>query len=54
MGFDANIQADFWTSPYPYWNMKDLAPEVFGGLKDSGLVIFKVSKVSGLVGVSRR
>ena len=24
--------------------MKDLAPEVFGGLQDSGLVIFKVSE----------
>ncbi|EPS95492.1 hypothetical protein FOMPIDRAFT_1132343 [Fomitopsis schrenkii] len=42
---ESSLKADFWTSPYPYWNMKDLAPEVFGGLKDSGLVIFKVSKV---------
>ncbi|KZT69424.1 DUF89 domain-containing protein [Daedalea quercina L-15889] len=37
----SNSNANFWTSPYPYWNMNDLAPEVFGSLKDSGLVIFK-------------
>ncbi|TFY63917.1 hypothetical protein EVJ58_g2950 [Rhodofomes roseus] len=38
---DVVVKADFWTSPYPYWNMKDLAPGVFDTLKDSGLVIFK-------------
>ncbi|KAH9915315.1 DUF89 domain-containing protein [Fomitopsis serialis] len=37
----SNPKVDFWTSPYPYWNMQELAPEVFGSLKDSGLVIFK-------------
>ncbi|KAI0729122.1 hypothetical protein C8Q72DRAFT_830244 [Fomitopsis betulina] len=37
----SNPKADFWTSPFPYWNMQDLAPEVFGELRDSGLVIFK-------------
>ncbi|KAI0072176.1 DUF89 domain-containing protein [Panus rudis PR-1116 ss-1] len=34
-------KADFWTTPYPYWNLKERAPELFEGLKDSGLVIFK-------------
>ncbi|KAL6308789.1 DUF89 domain-containing protein [Sparassis latifolia] len=37
----SNVKADFWTSPWPYWNMQELAPEVFEGLKHSGLVIFK-------------
>ncbi|KAH9922327.1 uncharacterized protein BXZ73DRAFT_104145 [Epithele typhae] len=37
----ADPMADFWTSPYPYWNMAALAPELLGRLKDSGLVIFK-------------
>ncbi|KAJ8480751.1 hypothetical protein ONZ51_g6456 [Trametes cubensis] len=34
-------QADFWTSPYPYWNMKELAPGLHKSLEDSSLVIFK-------------
>ncbi|KAI8972554.1 DUF89 domain-containing protein [Trametes punicea] len=34
-------KADFWTSPYPYWNMEVLAPELYGFLQDSSLVIFK-------------
>ncbi|CDO75454.1 hypothetical protein BN946_scf184823.g8 [Trametes cinnabarina] len=33
--------ADFWTSPYPYWNMDALAPELHASLRDSSLVIFK-------------
>ena len=35
-------QANFWTSPYPYWNMEKLAPELFADLSQSSLVIFKV------------
>ncbi|KAI0656671.1 DUF89 domain-containing protein [Cubamyces menziesii] len=34
-------KADFWTSPYPYWNMKELAPGLHKSLEDSSLVIFK-------------
>ncbi|KZT05259.1 DUF89-domain-containing protein [Laetiporus sulphureus 93-53] len=40
----SNENANFWTSPWPYWNMQELAPEVHGRLKDSGLVIFKASE----------
>ncbi|KAF9446541.1 DUF89 domain-containing protein [Macrolepiota fuliginosa MF-IS2] len=40
-GEDTHDIADFWTSPYPYWNMESLAPELFGRLKTSDLVIFK-------------
>ncbi|KDQ54505.1 hypothetical protein JAAARDRAFT_196426 [Jaapia argillacea MUCL 33604] len=38
---EGNAKADFWTSPYPYWNMKERAPELWEGLIGSGLVIFK-------------
>jgi len=38
----AAAHAKFWTSPWPYWNMKDHAPELFNSLKESHLVIFKV------------
>lgn len=34
--------ADFWTAPYAYWNMETQAPGVFGLLKGSDLVVFKV------------
>ncbi|KAI0668847.1 DUF89 domain-containing protein [Trametes maxima] len=34
-------QANFWTSPYPYWNMKELAPELYASFRESNLVIFK-------------
>ncbi|OSX56693.1 hypothetical protein POSPLADRAFT_1076550 [Postia placenta MAD-698-R-SB12] len=37
----SDIKANFWTLPYPYWNMAELGPEVYNGLKNSGLVIFK-------------
>jgi len=37
----SNVKADFWTSPYPYWDMKERAPEVWETLKNSGLVVFK-------------
>jgi len=41
-GHEASNIADFWTSPKPYWNMEIEAPETFGALSGSGLVIFKV------------
>jgi len=34
--------AEFWHSPFPFWNMEVIAPEVFTMLKHSDLVIFKV------------
>ncbi|PCH42909.1 DUF89 domain-containing protein [Wolfiporia cocos MD-104 SS10] len=37
----SNVKANFWTMPWPYWNMQEQGPEVFDSLKDSGLVIFK-------------
>lgn len=37
--------SEFWTSPWPYWNMEELAPELFRALKGSDLVIFKVKEV---------
>lgn len=33
---------NFWTSPWPYWEMHSHAPGVWNTLRDSGLVIFKV------------
>lgn len=36
-------QANFWTLPFPYWNMKELAPELYDHLRGSNLVIFKVN-----------
>ncbi|THG96798.1 hypothetical protein EW026_g5101 [Hermanssonia centrifuga] len=36
-----NDKADFWTSPWPYWELKDKAPEIYEGLQASSLVIFK-------------
>lgn len=41
-GENTGDRADFWISPYPYWNMKKLAPGLFEFLKASDLVIFKV------------
>lgn len=35
-------EASFWTGPWPYWDMKELAPELWTTLSESGLVIFKV------------
>ncbi|VDB92404.1 unnamed protein product [Peniophora sp. CBMAI 1063] len=32
---------DFWTSPWPYWNMKELAPALYEHMKGTGLAIFK-------------
>ena len=34
--------AEFWTTPYPYWNMKERDHELWNDLIDSSLVIFKV------------
>jgi len=36
---------EFWTGPWPYWNMSELAPELGQWLSSSGLVIFKVSDI---------
>jgi damage-control phosphatase, subfamily III len=38
-----NVMADFWTEPWPYWDMKGRAGELFRWLSSSQLVIFKVS-----------
>jgi hypothetical protein len=35
---------NFWTSPWPYWDMRLRAPKVWDALRGSGLVIFKVSR----------
>lgn len=37
-----NPVADFWTEPWPYWDMKERAGPLFDILSGSGLVIFKV------------
>ncbi|KAJ3519929.1 hypothetical protein NMY22_g12977 [Coprinellus aureogranulatus] len=34
-------KAEFWTTPYPYWEMEKLDGELVADLKGSGLVIFK-------------
>jgi len=36
-----NIMANFWTEPWPYWDMKVRARELFDWLSGSQLVIFK-------------
>ncbi|KAH8823864.1 DUF89 domain-containing protein [Flagelloscypha sp. PMI_526] len=33
--------SSFWTTPFPYWNMKVIAPTLWNHLAESGLVIFK-------------
>ncbi|KAG6837774.1 hypothetical protein H0H93_001701 [Arthromyces matolae] len=40
LGGDATA-AEFWTSPWPYWNLEVQAPELFKTLTKSDLVIFK-------------
>jgi hypothetical protein len=42
---------DFWTSPWPYWDIRQRAPRVWDALRDSGLVIFKVGEHGQLVEV---
>ena len=39
---DVVAQAKFWTTPWPYWNMENHAPELFNSLRGSDLVVFKV------------
>jgi len=34
-------RVDFWTSPWPYWDLRVRAPNVWEALSESGLVIFK-------------
>ncbi|XP_006461491.1 hypothetical protein AGABI2DRAFT_205296 [Agaricus bisporus var. bisporus H97] len=41
LGGDTRGRADFWTSPYPYWDMKNLAHPLYEHLRSSDLVIFK-------------
>ncbi|KAG5651833.1 hypothetical protein H0H81_007265, partial [Sphagnurus paluster] len=36
------LLAEFWTAPWPYWNMEILSPNLFKDLQTSNLVIFKV------------
>jgi damage-control phosphatase, subfamily III len=38
----ADERVDFWTSPWPYWDMRLRAPNLWEALSESGLVIFKV------------
>ncbi|PAV15637.1 hypothetical protein PNOK_0849500 [Pyrrhoderma noxium] len=38
---EKNEMYDFWTSPFPYWEMENRAPKLFESLRQSGLVIFK-------------
>ncbi|EGO02864.1 hypothetical protein SERLA73DRAFT_176294 [Serpula lacrymans var. lacrymans S7.3] len=39
--------AEFWTGPWPYWNMRERAGTIYDWLSDSGLVIFKVWPLAG-------
>lgn len=34
--------AEFWTTPYPYWDMRERDLELWNELRNSSLVIFKV------------
>lgn len=34
-------RVDFWTSPWPYWDLRLRSPAVWDALHESGLVIFK-------------
>ncbi|KAI0799597.1 hypothetical protein BC629DRAFT_1497088 [Irpex lacteus] len=34
-------KGDFWTGPWPYWDLQEKAPELWEDLKGSSLVIFK-------------
>ncbi|KAF8961598.1 hypothetical protein BDZ97DRAFT_1663927 [Flammula alnicola] len=40
-GDSASKSAEFWTNPRPYWDTETDAPQTFGMLKESGLVVFK-------------
>lgn len=37
---------EFWTTAKPYWSMLEEAPGTFGALQRSGLVVFKVRKLT--------
>ena len=37
--------AEFWTTPYPYWDMRERDRELWDDLRNSSLVIFKVRKI---------
>lgn len=39
---DGQAMVKFWTEPWPYWNMKERASQLWSWLHDSDLVIFKV------------
>lgn len=41
-GGEKGRKAEFWTTPYPYWEMENLDRELIQDLKRSGLVVFKV------------
>ena len=41
-GGEKGRKAEFWTTPYAYWDMEKLDGELVKDLKESGLVIFKV------------
>ena len=43
---------NFWTSPWPYWDMHLRAPKVWDALRESGLVVFKVSAWT-IAGIAR-
>lgn len=45
-GGEKGKKAEFWTTPYPYWEMEMLDGELVSDLKRSGLVIFKVREAS--------
>ena len=36
--------AEFWTTPYPYWDMQERDQELWSDLRNSSLVIFKVRR----------
>ncbi|KAH7909987.1 DUF89 domain-containing protein [Hygrophoropsis aurantiaca] len=40
-GVNNTAMAGFWTSPWPYWNLKERAPLLWESLNKSDLVIFK-------------
>ncbi|KAN0080028.1 Protein of unknown function DUF89 domain containing protein [Tylopilus felleus] len=43
---DGQAMVKFWTEPWPYWNMKERASQLWSWLHDSDLVIFKVRTFS--------
>lgn len=39
---ESNAQVQFWTAPWPYWELQAKAPALFEHFQSSQLVIFKV------------